>query len=99
MKERRPTPSSTCGHPQSRSQLLSLVGTPAGWTFATVYYRCLSPTPIGTTANADAKLSYNTSRDRYRDVVAKSSSWKGTCWILRLDFADTLSHEVRVRFK
>jgi len=60
---------------------------------------CVDWTPIGTTANADAKLSYNTSIDRYRDVVATSSSWKGTCRILRLDFADTLSHEVHVRFR
>jgi dipeptidyl aminopeptidase/acylaminoacyl peptidase len=60
---------------------------------------CVDWTPIGTTANAEAKLSYNTSTDRYRDVVATSSNWKGMCRILRLDFADSISREVSVRFK
>jgi hypothetical protein len=60
---------------------------------------CVDWTPSGTTANAETKLSYNASTDRYRDVVATSSSWKGTCRILRLEFADSISREVRVRFK
>ncbi len=60
---------------------------------------CVDWTPIGPTVGAEAKLSYSASTDRYRDVVATSSSWKGTCRILRLDFADSISREVRVRFK
>ena len=56
-------------------------------------------TTTGSTTNADAKLSYSASTDRYRDVVATSSAWKGTCRILRLTFADSISRDVRVRFK
>jgi sugar lactone lactonase YvrE len=60
---------------------------------------CADWTPTATAVPADGKLSYSSSTDRYRDIVGTSSSWKGTCRILRLDFADSTSQEVHVRFK
>jgi Tol biopolymer transport system component len=60
---------------------------------------CADWTTTGSATSADAKLSYSASTDRYRDVVATSSAWKGTCRILRLTFADSISRDVRVRFK
>ena len=60
---------------------------------------CVDWTPSGSTLSADGKLSYMSSTDRYRDVVSTNSSWKGTCRILRLEFADSITREVRVRFK
>jgi hypothetical protein len=60
---------------------------------------CADWTPTGGAAPADGKLSYNSSTDRYKDVISTSSSWKGTCRILRLDFADSISREVHLRFK
>ena len=60
---------------------------------------CADWTPAGTAVPADGKLSYSSSTDRYRDIVTTSSSWKGTCRVLRLDFADSTAQEVHVRFK
>jgi hypothetical protein len=60
---------------------------------------CTDWTPIAAATSADAKLSYSSPTDRYRNLVTTSSSWKGTCRILRLGLADSTSHEVHVRFK
>jgi len=60
---------------------------------------CTDWTPTAAATSADAKLSYSSPTDRYRNLVTTSSSWKGTCRILRLGLADSTSHEVHVRFK
>jgi hypothetical protein len=60
---------------------------------------CADWTLNGSPASADGKLSYSSSTDRYRDVVTTSSSWKGTCRILLLDFEDSITREVRVLFQ
>ena len=60
---------------------------------------CADWTPSGAAVSADGKLSYSSPSDRYRDLVSTSSSWKGSCRTLRLDFADSTSREIHVRFK
>jgi hypothetical protein len=55
--------------------------------------------PIGTRTPTDGRLTYTPSIDRYKDIVPTSSSAKGTCALLRLDFADGTHPEVRVNFK
>jgi hypothetical protein len=60
---------------------------------------CADWTPTSSATPADIKLSYTASTDRYKELVATSSSWKGTCRILRLDLADGTHHDVRVSFK
>lgn len=60
---------------------------------------CVDWTPTGAAVPADGKLSYGSPTDRYRDSVSTSSSWKGTCRVLRIDFGDSTSREVHVRFK
>jgi WD40-like Beta Propeller Repeat len=67
----------------------------ATWQTAT----CTDWTPTSSATPADTKLSYTASTDRYKELVATSSSWKGTCRILRLDLADGTHHDVRVSFK
>ncbi len=60
---------------------------------------CTEWTPTAGATTADAKLSYSASTDHYREIVATSSSWKGTCRILRLELADGTHHDVHVSFK
>jgi hypothetical protein len=60
---------------------------------------CADWTPTGAAVVADGKLSYSSPTDRYKDSVSTSSSWKGTCRILRIALADSTSQEVHVRFK
>jgi hypothetical protein len=60
---------------------------------------CTDWTPTSSATPADTKLSYTASTDRYKEIVATSSGWKGTCRILRLDLADGTHHDVRVSFK
>jgi hypothetical protein len=55
--------------------------------------------PAGTRTPTDGRLTYMSSIDRYTDKVPTSSTWKGTCRLLRLDFADGTHPEVRVHFK
>jgi hypothetical protein len=69
--------------------------TGAGWQSAT----CGDWTPTSGSLGADAKLSYKASTDRYQELVATSSSWKGACRILQLDLADGTHPQVRVSFK
>jgi len=71
------------------------VVTGTGWQTAT----CGDWTPTSGSLGADAKLSYKASTDRYQEIVATSSSWKGTCRILQLDLADGTHPQVRVSFK
>ena len=69
--------------------------TGVGWQSAT----CGDWTPTNGSLGADAKLSYKASTDRYQELVATSSSWKGACRILQLDLADGTHPQVRVSFK
>jgi Tol biopolymer transport system component len=65
------------------------------WQAAT----CGDWTPTGPIDPADGKLSYSGSTDRYKEIVASNSSWKGSCRVLRLDLNDGTHPEVRVHFK
>jgi hypothetical protein len=47
----------------------------------------------------DGKLTYSASVDRYKEVVASSSSWRGSCRLLRFYLDDGTTPEVRVNFK
>jgi hypothetical protein len=60
---------------------------------------CADWSPTASATSADGKLSYSASTDRYRDIVTTSAAWKGTCRILRVQFADSITREVRVSFK
>jgi hypothetical protein len=60
---------------------------------------CADWTPSGAAVSTDGKLSYSAPSDRYRDLVSTSSSWKGTCRTLRLDFADSTYREIHIHFK
>jgi hypothetical protein len=60
---------------------------------------CADWTPTASATTADAKLTYSASTDRYREIVATSSSWKSTCRILRLELADGTRHDVHVSFR
>jgi hypothetical protein len=55
--------------------------------------------PTGARTPTDGRLTYTPSIDRYKDNVPTSASFKGTCRLLRLDFADGTHPEVRVNFK
>jgi len=55
--------------------------------------------PTGPASPADGRLSYSASTDRYREIVATSSSWRGSCRLLRLYLDDGTQPEVRVHFK
>lgn len=71
------------------------VVTKTSWQTAT----CGDWIPTSGSLSADAKLSYKTSTDKYQEVAATNSSWKGTCRILQLDLADGTHPQVRVSFK
>jgi Tol biopolymer transport system component len=71
------------------------VVTGASWRTAT----CGDWTPTSEPTSTDGKLSYKASTDRYQEIVPTSSSWKGTCRILRLDLADGTHPQVRISFK
>lgn len=71
------------------------VVTATSWQTAT----CADWTPTSGSLSADGKLSYKASTDRYQELVATSSSWKGTCRILQLNLADGTHPQVRVSFK
>ena len=60
---------------------------------------CGDWTPTGARTPTDGRLTYTPSIDRYKDIVPTSSSFKGSCGLLRLDFADGTLPEVRVNFK
>ena len=60
---------------------------------------CGDWTPTGARTPTDGRLTYTPSIDRYKDIVPSSSSFKGSCGLLRLDFADGTLPEVRVNFK
>jgi hypothetical protein len=59
---------------------------------------CADWTALGDSTAALGKLSYNASSDRYLDVVASDSSWKGSCRTVDLELADGTHHAVHVRF-
>jgi Tol biopolymer transport system component len=71
------------------------VVTKTTWQAAT----CGDWIPTGPASPADGRLSYSASIDRYREIVASSSSWRGSCRLLRLDLQDGTHPEVRVHFK
>ena len=71
------------------------VVTQTTWQAAT----CGDWIPTGPATPADGKLSYSASTDRYKEIVTSSSSWKGSCRLLRLDLEDGTHPEVRVHFK
>jgi hypothetical protein len=52
----------------------------------------------GPAAAAGGQLSYAPSSTRYTEAVATAKSWKGSCRILNLEFADGTQHAVRVSF-
>jgi Tol biopolymer transport system component len=55
--------------------------------------------PMGASTPTDGRLTYTPSIDRYKDNVPTSSSFRGTCRLLRLDFADGTHPEVRINFR
>jgi len=71
------------------------VVTRATWQPAT----CGDWISTGPASPADGRLTYSASTDRYRETVASSSSWRGSCRLLRLDLDDGTQPEVRVHFK
>jgi WD40-like Beta Propeller Repeat len=71
------------------------VVTKATWQAAT----CGDWVPTAPANPVDGKLSYSASVDRYKEVVASSSSWRGTCQLLRFYLDDGTQPEVRVHFK
>jgi Tol biopolymer transport system component len=73
---------------------LSVV-TKATWQAAT----CGDWVPTAPATAVEGKLTYSASVDRYKEVVASNSSWKGTCRLLRFYLDDGTTPEVRVHFK
>jgi hypothetical protein len=71
------------------------VVTKTTWQQAT----CGNWIPTGPANPTDGRLSYSASTDRYRTIVASSSSWRGSCRLLRLYLDDGTQPEVRVHFK
>ena len=71
------------------------VVTKTTWQAAT----CGDWIPTGPASPADGKLTYSASTDRYKEIVASSSSWRGSCRLLRLYLDDGTQPEVRVHFK
>jgi TolB protein len=69
--------------------------TQATWQPAT----CGDWVPTGPASRAEGRLSYIPSIDRYRETVASTSSWKGSCRLLRLYLEDGTHPEIRVHFK
>jgi hypothetical protein len=59
---------------------------------------CSDWSGIGAVTTGQGKLSYNGSNDRYTNLVATASSWKGSCRIVDVELADHTHHTVRVRF-
>jgi TolB protein len=72
---------------------LSIV-TQATWQPAS----CFDWSSTASIATAQGKLSYNTSTDRYTDLVATDPKWRGSCRTLDLGLADGTHHTVHVRF-
>jgi Tol biopolymer transport system component len=72
------------------------LGVVAGTTWQAA--SCSDWSSVGAPAPGQGKLSYNGSSDRYTDLVATGSSWKGSCLIVDLELADGTHHSVRVRF-
>jgi TolB protein len=60
---------------------------------------CADWSSLGPAAAGQGKLSYNSSTDRYVDLVTTDSSWKGSCRTVDLQLADGSHHVVRVRFR
>jgi Tol biopolymer transport system component len=71
------------------------VVTKATWQAAT----CGDWVPTEPANPVDGKLTYSASVDRYKEVVASSSSWRGSCRLLRFYLDDGTTPEVRVHFK
>jgi Tol biopolymer transport system component len=71
------------------------VVTKTTWQAAT----CGDWIPTGAAGPVDGKLSYSASTDRYREIVASSSGWRGSCRLLRFYLDDGTQPEVRVHFK
>jgi hypothetical protein len=71
------------------------VVTKTTWQAAT----CGDWIPTGAANPVDGKLTYSASVDRYKEVVATSTSWRGSCRFLRLYLDDGTTPEVRVHFK
>jgi len=59
---------------------------------------CADWTALGDSTAGQGKLSYGAASDRYLDVVATDSNWKGSCRTLDLELADGTHHAVHVRF-
>jgi hypothetical protein len=71
------------------------VVTKTTWQAAT----CGDWIPTGPATPVDGKLTYSASTDRYKEIVPSSSSWRGSCKLLRLYLDDETQPEVRVHFK
>jgi dipeptidyl aminopeptidase/acylaminoacyl peptidase len=71
------------------------VVTKTTWQAAT----CGDWIPSGPASPADGRVSYSASTDRYKEIVASSSSWRGSCRLLRFYLDDGTQPEVRVHFK
>jgi hypothetical protein len=71
------------------------VVTKATWQAAT----CGDWVPTAPASPVDGKLTYSASVDRYKEVVASSLSWGGSCRLLRFYLDDGTTPEVRVHFK
>jgi Tol biopolymer transport system component len=71
------------------------VVTKTTWQAAT----CGDWVPTGPAGPVDGKLTYSASTDRYKEIVASSSAWRGSCALLRLYLDDGTQPEVRVHFK
>ena len=61
---------------------------------------CADFSGTGPSTVGQGKLSYNASTNRYTDLVATDRTWKGSCFLLRIDLADGWTYAgtyVRIR--
>ena len=59
---------------------------------------CTDWSALGLPTAAQARLSYGSSTDRYVDLVATDSSWKGSCRTVDVWLTDGTRHSVHVHF-
>jgi WD40 repeat protein len=60
---------------------------------------CADWSPTGAGASGQGKLSYNVSTGKYAYLVNTDRSWKGSCYLLRIDLADGMYGATYIRFK
>jgi hypothetical protein len=59
---------------------------------------CADWSDLGPREIGNGKLSYSSTSDRYRYLIATERSWKNSCRTIELALADGTRHKLRVRF-